>query len=178
MRVQTVPKDRRPRWLALAWLVLALVVAGCAGPPRKEERPPPSYAAAPRASGTFAAIEQRIGAAHGADASGFRLLDRNSEALKWRLVLIDNASHSLDLQYYVWFGDAAGQLLMARVIAAADRGVKVRILFDDLNSMLKTMTSPELRDALLSRVDRHPNIEVRVFNAWQQRDWLGRALEG
>ena len=178
MRAQTVPNDRHPRWLALAWLVLALVLAGCAGPPRKVERPPPSYAAAPRADGTFAALEQRIGAAHGADASGFRLLDRNSEALKWRLVLIDHASHSLDIQYYVWFGDAAGQLLLARVIAAADRGVKVRILFDDLNTMLIRMTSPELRDAMLARIDRHPNVEVRVFNAWRARDWFGRAAEG
>ena len=178
MRVQTVPKDRRPRWLALAWLVLALVLASCAGPPRKEERPPPSYAASPRADGTFAAIEEHIGAANGPELSGFRLLDRNSEALKWRLVLIDHASHSLDIQYYVWFGDAAGQLLLARVIAAADRGVKVRILFDDLNTMLIRMTSPELRDAMLARIDRHPNVEVRVFNAWRARDWFGRAAEG
>ena len=89
-------------------------------------------------------------------------------------MLIDSATHSLDLQYYVWFGDATGQLLMARVIAAADRGVKVRMLFDDLNTMLHDMTSPELRDALLARIDRHPNIQIRVFNAWHAA-WLGGA---
>ena len=116
--------------------------------------------------------------ANGADASGFRLLASNADGLQWRLVLIDSATHTLDLQYYVWFGDASGQLLLARVIAAADRGVKVRILFDDLNTMLRTMTSPELRDELLVRIDRHRNIEIRVFNAWQQRGWIGRTLEG
>jgi putative cardiolipin synthase len=169
---------RPQHWLHAAWLLLALGLAGCASPPPKQAPPPPSYASAPRADGTFAPIEERIQAKHGAESSGFRLLDRNSEALKWRLVLIDHASHSLDLQYYVWFGDAAGQLLMARIIAAADRGVKVRILFDDLNTMLIRMTSPELRDAMLARVDRHRNIEVRVFNAWKERGWFGRATEG
>jgi cardiolipin synthase C len=92
-------------------------------------------------------------------------------------VLIDSARHSIDLQYYVWFGDASGQLLMARTIAAADRGVKVRMLFDDLTAMLRRMTEPELRDAFLARIDGHPNIEIRVFNPWRERDWLGRAGE-
>ena len=114
----------------------------------------------------------------GPDISGFRLLESNADGLKWRLVLIDNARHTIDLQYYVWFGDASGQLLMARTIAAADRGVKVRILFDDLNTMLRRMTDPELRDAVMARIDRHPHIEIRVFNAWRERGWLGRAAEG
>ena len=69
-------------------------------------------------------------------------------------------------------------MLLSRVIAAADRGVKVRILFDDLSTMLRRMTSPELRDAMLGRVDRHPNIEVRVFNGWHAREWVGRVVEG
>jgi cardiolipin synthase C len=160
--------------LALASLVLC---SGCSSPPAWE-KPPPSHAATPRPDGPFAAIESRIGAAHGPEASGFRLVESNADGLKWRLVLIDSAAHSLDLQYYVWFGDASGQLLMTRVIAAADRGVKVRILFDDLNTMLHDMTSPELRDAMLSRIDKHPNVEIRVFNAWQERGWLGRVAEG
>jgi len=164
--------------LAVASFFFACLVAGCASaPPEQEALPPPSFASAPRPDGVFSRIEETIRAKHGEQASGFRLLDRSSEALKWRLVLIDNASHSIDLQYYVWFGDAAGQLLMARVIAAADRGVRVRVLFDDLNTMLIRMTSPELRDAMLARIDRHANIEVRVFNAWHERDWAGRAVE-
>jgi putative cardiolipin synthase len=56
--------------------------------------------------------------------------------------------------------------------------VKVRILFDDLSTMLRRMTSPELRDELLARIDRHPRIEVRVFNGWHARDWVGRVVEG
>jgi len=159
------------------WLALVLLFAGCAAPP-PAPKPPASYAEPARPGGRFAALEAGVAAAHGPDLSGFRLLERNADGLKWRLVLIDHARHTIDLQYYVWFGDATGQLLMARIIAAADRGVKVRILFDDLNTMLRNMTSPELRDAMLARIDRHPKIEIRVFNAWTQRDWVGRVTEG
>jgi putative cardiolipin synthase len=166
-------------WIGQVCLGVALLLTGCATPSSPPwQKPPQTFAMAPQLSGRLAAIESQIAKANGADASGFRLLESNAEGLQWRLVLIDSATHTLDLQYYVWFGDASGQLMLSRVIAAADRGVKVRILFDDLNTMLRTMTSPELRDELLVRIDGHPNIEIRVFNAWQQRGWLGRALEG
>lgn len=162
-----------PAWAA----VLAVALAGCAAPPPLP-KPPASYAIAPQPGSPFAAIESRIASEHGEAASGFELLPRNEEALLWRLALIDSARHSLDLQYYVWFGDKAGQLLMARVIAAANRGVRVRLLFDDLNTLLHDMGSVELRDAALAVIDRHPAIEIRVFNAWRSRDLLGRAAEG
>jgi putative cardiolipin synthase len=157
--------------------LLAALLAGCASPPPLP-RPPPSVALAPRDDGLLADVARRIAAQDGDQTSGFRLLDANANGLRYRLAVIDGAKHSLDIQYYVWFGDAAGQLLMARVIAAADRGVKVRMLFDDLSTMLHDMTSPELRDAMLVRVDAHRNIEVRVFNAWRERGWLGRVTEG
>lgn len=158
-------------------LALALVLSGCATT-LPTDKPPPDVAQAPAAQGRLAAVEQRVAALHGTEASGFRLLDRNADGLAWRVALIENAAQSIDLQYYVWFGDVSGQLLLSRVIAAADRGVRVRILFDDLSTMLRRMTSPELRDELLARVDRHPRIEVRVFNGWHARDWIGRVVEG
>jgi len=157
-------------------VALAVTVAGCAAPP-PVPKPPAGYAQAPRPDSPFASIESRIAGEYGASASGFRLLPRNEDALLWRLALIDSARHSLDLQYYVWFGDKVGQLMMARAIAAANRGVKVRLLFDDLNTLLHDMTSVELRDAALAMIDRHPNIEMRVFNAWRHRDLAGRAVE-
>ena len=51
---------------------------------------------------------------HGNDVSGFHLLERNEDALRWRLALIDSARHSLDLHYCVWFGDSVGVLLLQR----------------------------------------------------------------
>lgn len=165
----------------LKWLVMALAIVvfagGCASPPPLP-RPPASWALPASASSLFEPTEREVAAAHGAESSAFHLLDRSEDGLRWRLVLIDGATQSLDLQYYVWFGDASGQLLLSRVLAAADRGVRVRLLLDDLSTMLRRMSSPELRDRLLQRVDRHPNIDVRVFNPWRERGWLGRLLEG
>jgi cardiolipin synthase C len=158
-------------------LLLAAALAAC-GTPAPLPKPPPGAALAPRDGGALAAVDTQLRAAQGEAASGFRLLRTNQEALVWRLALIDSARHSLDLQYYVWFGDKVGQLTMARVIAAADRGVRVRLLFDDLNTLLHDMSHVELRDAALTRIDRHPHIEIRVFNAWRQRALVGRVFEG
>jgi putative cardiolipin synthase len=157
------------------WLAV-LLLAGCTSQPAWQ-RPAAQYAEVPRADSRFAAIEAQIAAAHGADHSGFTLLERSDRALLWRLALIDSARHSLDLQYYVWFGDSLGRLMMFRTLQAADRGVKVRILFDDLNTMLHDMTHVELRDELLDRINRHPNVQIRTFNPWQDRSLLGRVFD-
>ncbi len=156
--------------------VLVLLLAGCAN--RPSPRPlPAEHAVGARGDGAFASVEDGIVRGHGPDRSGFDLLERSDRALQWRLALIDSARHSIDMQYYVWFGDAAGTLFMLRVLDAADRGVKVRILFDDLNTMLRDMQTVQLRDAIVARIDRHPNIQIRVFNAWQDRSLPGRLLD-
>ena len=165
------------RCFRAACLALAFIFSGCATT-LPTDKPPPGFAQAPREEGRLAKVEQRIANQHGADVSAFKLLERNADGLTWRVALIENAAHTIDLQYYVWFGDISGQLLLSRVIAAADRGVKVRVLFDDLSTMLRRMTNPELRDDMLARVDQHPNIEIRVFNGWHARDWAGRVFEG
>ncbi|MFY7865370.1 phospholipase D-like domain-containing protein [Roseateles sp.] len=157
---------------------LLLLLAACASAPLPGPKPPAAYATPPQDTGVWAQTEAQVKALHGPEKSGFRLLDKNSEGLKWRLALLDQASHSIDLQYYVWFADTSGQLLMARVIAAADRGVKVRLLVDDLSTMLRNMSALELRDEMLAAVDSHPHIQIRTFNAWHQRHWLGRITEG
>lgn len=86
------------------------------------------------------------------------MLDSNANGLRWRLALIDTARHSLDLQYYVWWGDESGELLMKRVINAADRGVRVRLILDDLSTILEDAAHPRLRDAAAAIIDAHPNI--------------------
>jgi putative cardiolipin synthase len=63
------------------------------------------------------------------------------------------------------------------VIEAADRGVKVRLILDDLTTILEDETHPKLRDAAEALVDAHPNIEIRLFNAWRSRELAGRAVE-
>ena len=71
---------------------LSLTIAACAS--KKVEpyaRPAPQSALPPAAEGAFAAIETAIRNRHGAEASGFELLDRNEDGLRWRLALIDSA---------------------------------------------------------------------------------------
>jgi putative cardiolipin synthase len=66
------------------------------------------------------------------------------------------AERSLDLQYYIWHGDQTGKQLTEHILAAADRGVRVRVLLDDVGSSAK--------DESLLALDGHPNIEVRLYN--------------
>ena len=161
----------------LGALVLALVVTGCATLPETPPRGAPGHALAPQPGGALEPVERAILERAGPDGSGFLLLDSNEDGLRWRLALVDSAQHSLDLQYYVWWGDESGDLLMKRVIEAADRGVKVRVILDDLSTILEDESHPKLRDAAAALIDAHPNIEIRLFNAWRSRPLAGRAVE-
>ena len=63
--------------------------------------------------------------------SGFSLLSHGREAFIVRLALADLAERSLDMQYYMWDGDTTGRIIVDRVMKAAERGVRVRLLVDD-----------------------------------------------
>ncbi len=176
-----LPVNRRAGRLLVCLLQIALplVLAACATQAVSPfERPEPDFASAPSPDGALSGVEARLMEAHGKEVSGFRLIDANEAALSWRLSLIDSARHSIDLQYYLWYGDAAGQLLAARLLDAADRGVRIRILVDDLNTLIRDASSVVLRDKAVAWLDSHPNIELRLFNPWSRRDVGGRAVEG
>jgi putative cardiolipin synthase len=79
-----------------------------------------------------------------------------SDAFAARVLLADAAERTLDLQYYIWHGDQTGYLLFDAVWRAAQRGVRVRILLDDLNT--------EGLDETIAALDAHPNIEIRLYN--------------
>lgn len=80
------------------------------------------------------------------------------------------AGRSLDLIYYIWKTDTSGWLLMADLLAAADRGVRVRLLLDDVNV--------QGFDLAFLGLNQHPNIEVRLFNPVRNRGhWVRRSLE-
>ena len=98
--------------------------------------------------------------------NGVRLLSRGQDAFLARMVLADTAERSLDAQYFIWHGDDTGRLLMAALLRAADRGVRVRVLIDDVGSAAN--------DTNLLMLNRHPNVEVRLFNPLASRS--ARAL--
>jgi putative cardiolipin synthase len=95
--------------------------------------------------------------------SGFSLLSHGREAFIVRLALADLAERSLDMQYFVWDGDTTGRIIIERVMQAADRGVKVRLLVDD--------PYYKSSDPVKASLDAHPNVEVRLFNPFKNRRW-------
>jgi len=108
----------------------------------------------------LAAVLQPQVQAH-AGCSGVVMLADGRDAFAARVLLADAAERTLDLQYYIWHGDLSGTLLFEAVHRAADRGVQVRLLLDD--------NSTAGLDATLAALDAHPNIEVRLFNAFVHR---------
>ena len=136
-----------------------LTLAGCASlDPRPEL---PNEAAVPVGSGTTLdgliadAEAQRPG------ESGFRLVNEGPEAFAIRSRTAMVAGRSLDVQTYIWHDDPTGGFLAYRVLEAADRGVKVRLLVDDMDARGKNYA--------FAALDAHPNLEVRMFNPFESR---------
>lgn len=133
--------------------MLTVALGGCSPPAPVVKH---ASKALPPAVGTPAARYVHAEVDRHRNESGFRLLTRSTNALMSRVALADHAQHSLDLQYYIFDNDATGRLMAQRLLAAADRGVRVRLLVDDINAS----NAIDMFDAL----DTHPNIEVRLFN--------------
>jgi putative cardiolipin synthase len=111
-----------------------------------------------------------IAAAHG-DASGFRIITVGVDGFLARAQMIDAAEKTLDLQYFIFRGDDTGRLLTDGLLRAADRGVRVRVLVDDGDTLAG--------DEQISALAAHPSVEVRIFNpfAYRGHNTLRRALE-
>ncbi|UNU73196.1 phospholipase D family protein [Moraxella nasovis] len=96
------------------------------------------------------------------DRSGYYPLSTGANAFAARSILSDMSTRSIDIQYYIWHNDEAGQLMMKDLWEAAERGVKVRFLLDDLNGS-------EGLDQVLLYFSSHPNITVRLANPFVYR---------
>ncbi|MBX3591605.1 MAG: phospholipase D family protein [Burkholderiaceae bacterium] len=136
----------------VAWAAVALCAA-CASLPPPPPKPVSQAWAQPEATalGALAAA-----AAPNLRFSGFQLLASGEDALAALAALADHAQRTLDLQYYLMRDDASTRALLRHVHAAAQRGVRVRVLLDDLNTA-------GADDALLC-LTRHPQIEIRLYN--------------
>jgi putative cardiolipin synthase len=91
------------------------------------------------------------------------LLHEGVDAFYARATLAKLAERSLDLQYFLWHKDLTGQVLLKLVLDAADRGVRVRLLLDDLDN--------QDLDPELYALDTHENVSVRLFNPFATRDF-------
>ena len=95
------------------------------------------------------------------DESHFIPVTNGVDAFYMRAALTIMAERSLDLQYFLWHKDLTGQILLKFVLDAADRGVRVRLLLDDLDN--------QVLDPEFYALDTHPNIAIRLFNPFATR---------
>ena len=147
------------RWREIAALSLLALASVACSPLRPDFTKEPSSALPPVVDSSSGRYVHSEVDKHKDGVSGFRLLTLPTNALMSRLTLIDHATRSVDLQYYIFANDATGRLVAQRLLAAADRGVRVRLLIDHVGV--------DDKEHLLDALDAHEKIEVRFFNPFR-----------
>lgn len=148
--------DRLKRCAGAA--VFALLAAGCATLPDGFDKPASHAGQWDDGTVVGARVQEEIAAHPG--LSGYALLNNGVDAFVARAVLAERAVHTIDAQYYLFHGDLTGTLFVHQLLKAADRGVRVRLLVDDMGA--------EGRDLAAALLDSHPGIEVRIFNPFSR----------
>lgn len=144
-------------------MLLITIITGCASLPEQVEHP-----IAPLTIPTISKLSELVKRYRPQTStpseSAFILQQSGWDALSQRVALIESAEQSINIQYYIWNEDVSGRYLASRLIAAAKRGVQVRVMLDDFNL--------NKRDGLLATIDNHPNIEIRIYNPIPSRSGL------
>jgi putative cardiolipin synthase len=148
------------RTLSLIAAVIAVFVAGCASLPSQEGRT--ATTALTDTADTRLGRAVAAGVAAHPGLTGVHPLRGPHDAFAARMLLAAAAEKSIDAQYYIWQGDEVGMLLFEALWDAAGRGVRVRLLLDDL--------STGGIDSTVAVLDAHPNIEVRLYNPLVHRN--------
>ena len=144
------------------------LLAHCASAPRLDGIVPSHAIPASTATQLDQIVLGQLGEEEG--VSRLRLVEQNAVAFAHRAATATAAERTLDLQYYIWHDDLTGRLLAAELLRAAERGVRVRLLVDDIDARDK--------HDIFAIADLHPNIEVRIFNPFYSRSGLlGMASE-
>jgi putative cardiolipin synthase len=151
------------RGLTIAALLL---VSGCASLPTNIERSESNALRGTEAT-RLGQIAQPLLKEHPGE-SGFRPLRNGVDALLARIVLAEVTERSLDVQYYIWHDDLTGRFFANALLRAADRGVRVRVILDDVGARAD--------DEVLLSLDAHPNIEIRLFNPVASRSFRGLGM--
>ena len=120
------------------------------------------HALDPAPSGVLAELTEDL---HDEGQSAFKLLRGARESFRWRIAVVESATVSLDIKYFIWKADPTGSLLISRIIEAAQRGVRVRLLVDDLN------LADDDRD--IAALDATDNISIKLFNPTRSRNLFG-----
>ncbi len=148
------------------FIVLLLIVAGgCASLPENVQREPSTAYQDTQDTRIGRHVQAEMPMHPG--ESGYLLLGNGLDAFVARVLLAQLAERSIDTQYYMIHNDVVGSLFVDQLYKAAERGVRVRVLVDDIDQ--------EGRDFGAAALDRHPSIEVRIFNPFARN--TGRTLQ-
>ncbi len=152
------------RWRQIG-CVLLLLLSACATLPENFQRPQ-TCAFTNTGDTLLGQLQAEPRSAHPQE-SGFHLLRNGLDAFAARACLAGLAERSLDVQYYLYHDDMIGRLMTDQLLRAADRGVRVRLLVDDMGM--------DGRDLGVATLDGHPNVEVRIFNPFSRN--VGRTSQ-
>ena len=144
-----------------------MLLVGCSTSNRSFEQTP-SYAPEQPTRTQLARAVQNLGDPRDG-RSGIKLIGNGEEALAARIALAEAAEQTIDAQYYLLHNDLTGQVFAWTLLEAADRGVRVRLLLDDMDT--------KSYDAATAALDSHENIEIRLFNPfWRDQSLLAAGL--
>ena len=151
-----------------ALFLLILINVGCASLPDNTQR---EYSFSITAASTAPVSKLAIDNIPAEEKeSAFIMLSDGIDAFVARMALASIAETSIDAQYYIWHDDLTGNLLINELIHAAEKGVRVRLLVDDINLS-------SANDKALESIANHPNISVRVFNPFSRNAFkMGQML--
>jgi putative cardiolipin synthase len=146
-------------------LLASVILAGCTSLPPAATQPKPVTAAVPPALDTpLGKALGPLASGHGGD-SGFRMISSGIDDLTARVEMIDLAQRSLDIQSYIFRADESGNLVVEALLRAADRGVRIRILVDDAETVAG--------DEKILALSAQPGFEVRIYNPLRYRGHNG-----
>ena len=148
--------------------LVAIFFLGCATHYPKDVKPKEYHTYKPASDSLYYLASDDV--TKHAGKTGFYSLAHYYDAFTARMELIKAAKKTIDMQYFIFSNDEVSVAVMEEVIKAAERGVKVRILVDDL--LFK------YRDKAVASIASHPNIEIKLFNPTSYRGTLGWIMMG
>ncbi|ABV94943.1 putative phospholipase D protein [Dinoroseobacter shibae DFL 12 = DSM 16493] len=147
---------------------LSVMLLSACGPAVRTFEQTPSYAPDQPTRTQLARAVSQLGDPRDG-RSGVRLIGNGEEAIAARLALAAAAEQTIDAQYYLLHDDLTGHVFAWSLLQAADRGVRVRLLLDDMDT--------GGYDAATAALDAHENVEIRLFNPfWRDQNLLAAGL--
>jgi putative cardiolipin synthase len=154
-----------PRARIALLLVWTAVLGACAATPPGASYPKLASVALAHPEETRLGAQFSSAARDHGGSSGFHILAVGLDGFQVRVQMIDAAERTLDLQYFIFRGDETGRLLTDALLRAADRGVRVRVLIDDGDTVAG--------DEQIVALNAHQSIQIRIFNPFSYRGHNG-----